>query len=41
MPNEIDVVCPGCWAEFTVELEKDEEIECEECEESFFLDESD
>ena len=41
MPEEIEVTCPGCWGEFSVELEKDEEIECAECGELFFQDESD
>jgi DNA-directed RNA polymerase subunit RPC12/RpoP len=41
MPDETEVICPRCWGEFTVELEKDEEIECEECGELFFMDERD
>ena len=41
MPEEIEVVCPGCWGEFSVELEADEEIECEECGTDFYLEDSD
>lgn len=41
MAEEIEIICPECWGEFSIKAnEVDDEIICEECGYGFYEEES-